>query len=85
MTDDPRYLRILARIADTTLDQSGRLAALETLVEDWLPESHPYRSVPLWSLYDKIKADFEERPYLIDGRAIWKRVSRPPLCISDVL
>ena len=83
--DDPRFLRLLASIADTTLPQNERMAALEELMEDWLPESHPYRSEPLWSLFDRLKAPHEERLWRIQGRGILKRVARPPVCLQDIL
>ena len=77
-------LSLLAIVADTSATTAERLSALEAIQEK-LPEQHPYCHTPLWSLMEKVKQPWETRPYLVNGRAVFLQVKRPPESLADIL
>jgi hypothetical protein len=77
-------LDMLALIVDPSQSEDVRLDALADAVSR-LPETHPYRSVPVDRLYGQLLPDFACRLYLVNGRGSLRQVSRPPVSLQDVL
>jgi len=78
-----RWLHALAVVADGSLSQEMRLAAI-VRVKAGLPDSHSLKNTRAEALLKRVLPPWSERPYMEGGRAVMRRISSPPTSLADV-
>jgi hypothetical protein len=81
--DHKRWLHALCCVADASLPEGMRLAAI-IRVQEGLPEVNPLKHTRAQALLQRVLPPWSERPYLEGGRAVWRRISFPPVSVADV-
>jgi len=77
-----RLLRRLTVIVDVDRPAFIRTAAIKAVVAV-LPSGNPLRTASNEELLDRVKAPWDLRMYLENGRGVLRRVTRPPVCLAD--
>lgn len=78
-----RLLRRLTVIVDDRWAYSIRLASVRA-VQAMLPPENPLRKENPEDLLDRILQPWDVRLYLVGGRRVTRRVTRPPASLRDV-
>ena len=78
-----RWLHALAVVADGSLSQEIRLAAV-VRVQAGLPDSSSLKHIKAPALLGRVLPPWSEREYLEGGRVVMKRISSPPTSLADV-
>lgn len=78
-----RWLHALAVVADGSLSQERRLAAV-VRVQSGMPENSSLRHLKAPALLKRVLPPWSEREYLEGGRVVIKRISSPPISLDDV-
>jgi hypothetical protein len=82
--DQKRWLHALAIVADGSLSEGMRLAAI-VRVQAGLADTNSLKHTRAQALLSRVLPPWSERPYLEGGRVIMKRVTRPqPISVADV-
>jgi hypothetical protein len=86
MPNDEYRARLLKRLALVVSDEKTyriRLCAVRS-IQASLPAGNPLKWVEAEELLDRASKPWDSRLYLIGGRGQLRRVSRPPVSLSDV-